>query len=101
MNYFYDQKAYYLQEITRLEALYQKAYYKKREYKKKHKELLLQQEDITTKYEREIMYLKQNLYSDKKEILTQTDVDTKSFNEMQKNHDLITYHHKLVFFNIR
>lgn len=96
MNYFYDQKAYYLQETARLEALYEKAYYKKREYKKIHKALLLQQEDIASKYEREIIYLKQKLYSEKKDMLTQTDIDVKLFNKMQKNHDLITYHHKLV-----
>jgi hypothetical protein len=96
MNYFYDQKTYYLQETARLQGLYEKAYHKKRQYKKNYKELVIQQDEIASKYEREIIYLKENLYSEKKDILTQTEIDSKLFNKMHKNHDLITHHHKIV-----
>jgi hypothetical protein len=37
-NYFYSQKQFYLNEIDRLNELYQKVYFKKRDYKKKMQE---------------------------------------------------------------
>lgn len=95
-SYFYDQKAYYLQETARLQSLYEKAYYKKREYKKNFKTLKESHEDIIRKFEREIMYLKQKLYSDKKDIGIQTDIDCTQYLLMQRNHELVTYQHKLV-----
>jgi len=95
-SYFNDQKNFYKFEIERLTNLYEKAYHKKRSYKKNYKELIVLKEDLVLKYEREIMYLKQNLFTDKKDILVQTEIDTDKFKEIRKNNDLVIFHKKLV-----
>ncbi len=95
-TYFYDQKEYYLYEISRLQKIYEKAYFKKKNYKKTINSLHVQQDEISRKYERENIYLKQKLYSEKKDTCIQTDVDLNLFIQMQKNNDLVTFYHKIV-----
>ena len=58
--------------------------------------LLLLKDDMCNKFEKEILYLKQNIYSDKKEIEIQTDVDSKVYGDILKNNDLVVFHKKLV-----
>jgi len=85
-----------LRETSRLIELKEKVLNKKNEYKKSYKNLLSQQEEISNKYEKEIFYLKEKIYCDKKDIFIQTDIDSTNFSEMKQNHDLIVFHHKLV-----
>lgn len=60
-SYFYDQKNYYLSEIERLTQLYQKAYFKKREYKKKFTEIDVNFDKHKKLMEEEINYLRERV----------------------------------------
>jgi hypothetical protein len=73
-----------------------KAIPKKKAYKKSYKELILLKEDMINKYEKEISYLKQNIYQDKRDLEIQTDVDNKIYGEILKNNNLVVFHKKLV-----
>ena len=84
-----------------MKNLYEKAYYKKREYKKKIKEIEKKQKEDLLKIERELDYHKQKLLCDKKDFLIQTEIDTIEFIKMQRNHDLVTYYHKIVNFFLK
>lgn len=95
-DYFIDKKNYFIYEMNRLTNLYEKAYYKKRKYKKNVKELNIQKEDLIIKFEGEINSLKKNLFLDCKEIYVQTDINLESFKEIQKNNDIVVFHKKLV-----
>lgn len=95
-SYFNGQKELYKYEIKRLNELLEKTREKKRAYKKQFKDLTILKEETCNKLESEILYLKQNIYSDKKEIEIQTDVDSRAYGELQRNNDLIVYHKKLV-----
>jgi len=51
---------------------------------------------MINKYEKEISYLKQNIYQDKRDLEIQTDVDNKIYGEILKNNNLVVFHKKLV-----
>lgn len=82
--------------MNRLNDLYEKNYRKKRIHKKNYQDLLREKEDMADKYEKEIFLLKQNLFADRKDVQTQTDIDFYKYTEIKKNSDLVIYHKKLV-----
>ena len=57
-NYFYDQKNFYLSEISRISQLMEKAKYKKRSYKKLNEELKIQTERVVGRMEKDIQYFR-------------------------------------------
>lgn len=94
-NYFYDQKNYYLKEIERLTEIYQKAYFKKRDYKKKLIEKDQEIIKVSDNLQMEITFLRNKISVDKEAVSVQTDIDFYEFNKMRKNHDLIYIHKRL------
>jgi hypothetical protein len=60
-NYFYEQKQFYLTEIDRLQHIYQKAYFKKREYKKQVQEKNLVLQKQAENFNKEIMFLRKKV----------------------------------------
>ena len=60
-TYFYEQKIYYMKEIERLSEIYQKAYHKKRSYKKKFKEVQTDFQRQMELYKQEIGYLRERV----------------------------------------
>jgi hypothetical protein len=57
-NYFYDQKFFYLSEITRISDLMEKAKYKKKEYKKQKIEIQQRMEKELARVEKDIQYFR-------------------------------------------
>ena len=82
--------------MEKIKNLHEKAKEKKKEYKKKLTNIINQQEENNKKYEREIIYLKQKIFSEKNESSTQTDIDSLLILQMENNHKLVSYHFKLV-----
>jgi hypothetical protein len=57
-NYFYDQKNFYLSEITRISDLMEKAKYKKRAYKKSSKDMQGQMDREIARLEKDVDYFR-------------------------------------------
>ena len=99
----YEQKFQLHKEIERLTILYNKNYFKKKEWKKNYK--LKQQEMINCikNYELEIKKLKEIVmllynqdFSERCNIEVQTDYDYYTMSKLVKNHESITYAKQLV-----
>ncbi len=65
-NYFYDQKNFYLSEISRISDLMEKAKYKKKEYKKLKVEIEIQMEKELGRLEKDIQYFRDKVKKLKK-----------------------------------
>jgi len=57
-NYFYDQKNFYLSEISRISELMEKAKYKKKAYKKSNKDMQTQMDREIARLEKDIDYFR-------------------------------------------
>jgi hypothetical protein len=94
-NYFFDQKAYYQSEIDRLTKMYQKHYYKKRNFKKQVIDLKEELGKEKYRLENEIKFLREKLIWEKHDLAVQTDIDINYINKMQKNHEIVIYQKRL------
>ena len=61
-NYFYEQKTYYLNEISRITQLYEKVNFKKNKYKKEVKENSQNFEREKERLEKDIQYFREKVF---------------------------------------
>ena len=60
-NYFYEQKAYYINEIARVTQLYEKVNFKKSKYKKEIKEISTNFDREKQRLEKDIQYFREKV----------------------------------------
>jgi hypothetical protein len=94
-NYFYDQKVYFMNEIERLQQLFQKNKNKKREWKKKFQESELYSRNSVIKLENELFLYREKENSIKSECIIQTEIDNNKMNKLIKNHESIVLYKNL------
>lgn len=60
-NYFYDQKNYYLTEISRVSELYENCKFKKKSYKRNLKDMQAQMDREMERLEKDIQYFREKV----------------------------------------
>ena len=61
-NYFYDQKNYYLNEISRITALYENSKFKKKSFKRNLKDMQGKLEKETERLNKDIKYFREKVF---------------------------------------
>ncbi len=61
-SYFYEQKAYFMAEISRITQLYEKVNFKKAKYKKEVKEISQNFEREKERLEKDIQYFREKVF---------------------------------------
>ena len=86
-TYFFDQRKHFLAEIDRLNKLYMKYRAKKYEWKARYEDNNSHYMATVGRLESEIINLRQIAYHPKNTSTTQTDVDYRLFNAMERDYD--------------
>ena len=96
-TYFFDQRRHFMDEIERLTKLYTKYKAKKYEWKQKYVDQGEIFQGTVARLETEISHLREMSYYERANKDTQTDIDFRVFNQMQRDYDNVTVYKKLVY----
>ena len=88
-SYFFEQKNFYLKEISRLEKLYNKFRFKKQTYKQKWMDKTDDYNHMVNRLEKQVENLKIMIYANKSTQMTQTNIDQVTFDKIIKNHESV------------
>ena len=94
-NYFYDQKAYYLNEISRLQELYTNCNNLINDLRSQSRDKEMELDHLRSKLESELYEYKQRDATARFEKGTQTEISKLKFKIMEKNHSTIELSKKL------
>jgi len=95
-SYFFEQRLHFQHEIDRLYALYQKFRIKKYNWKTKYDQLHQDNEMTINRLELELKrQIEKNNYN-RRNFMTQTDIDCYHFAKMQRDYDNVSIYKNLV-----